>query len=646
MTNPPAGDGSVPDPAPVQAAAAAPAPSAPAAAPAQAPAPSIAAPAPAQPPSVAAPAQAPAPSAAAAAPGTPSEDKRAAHWLLMAAREQIRLGNYDEAMQKVEQARALHIRWGLFDDTPAKVAQAIERARPKAVAVATPDQPRDRRAARARLKEARALLADGRYEQAEALALDVKGWGLSYGLFEDSPSKVAAAARALRRREEVRKSGPKEQPSQGVYEALVQEARQLMAAGQLDQAEAKALQAQRMNVVPALTADRAEAVLHDLAMARARQAPAGGPGGPGGQPVGAMAPAAAAEPASAVAEREGNVLLNQGDSVCAAAKFAEAERLRAQEAAAQGPAPAGGPAPLAGAMPKPAADPSVQKAEGSAPAPVQGLPAPAPVQELPAPLPGPGPPAPTPMEQPTEAPRAVVPATDAPANGAPDTAQAPAPSRGEQLIAEAKALYAHGNFPAAKEMAAKAKATQQGVDAQADELLAQVAQAEQAGALSLYESALDALRKGEHGRARALLTEVAASGSAIDEALLQKVQDLLMKLPKEDATGKAVATDVPALMPDSEALAAQKLNAEVGTMIAEARRLQETDPDKAIALYEQTLEVVKAAEIPETLARTMARRIEVNLELAKKEKIAFDAKMQDQATRAEIEQKRLRVLEA
>ena len=38
--------------------------------------------------------------------------------------------------------------------------------------------------------------------------------------------------------------------------------------GKLDEAEAKARQAQRMNVVPALTADRAESVLHEIAMAR------------------------------------------------------------------------------------------------------------------------------------------------------------------------------------------------------------------------------------------------------------------------------------------------------------------------------------------------------------------------------------------
>src|SRR5262249_51031956 len=121
-----------------------------------------------------------------------------------------------------------------------------------------------------KLKEARAAIAANDFEQAEAIALDVKSWGLTYGMFEDNPDKVAAAARALRRRDAVRNSSPREQPSQGVYDVLVQEARQLMAAGRLDQAEAKAKQAQRMNVVPAVTADRAEAVLHEIAMAKAR----------------------------------------------------------------------------------------------------------------------------------------------------------------------------------------------------------------------------------------------------------------------------------------------------------------------------------------------------------------------------------------
>ena len=109
---------------------------------------------------------------------------------------------------------------------------------------------------------------------------------------------------------------------------------------------------------------------------------------------------------------------------------------------------------------------------------------------------------------------------------------------------------------------------------------------------------------------------------------MQKVQDLLRSSPRRrHRQGHRHRPVAPA--EDAETLAAQKLNAEVGTKIAEARRLQETDPDKAIALYEQTLKAVKAAELPEPLARTMVRRLEVAIELAKKDKVAFDAKMKD-----------------
>ena len=100
------------------------------------------------------------------------------------------------------------------------------------------------------------------------------------------------------------------------------------------------------------------------------------------------------------------------------------------------------------------------------------------------------------------------------------------------------------------------------------------------------------------------------------------------------------------MIPDAEALAAQKLNAEVGTKIAEARRLQETDPEKAIAIYEQTMKAVKASGLSPNLMRPMVRRLEVAIELAKKDKVAFEVKMQDKQQRAEIELKRLRILEA
>src|SRR5262249_1075985 len=139
-------------------------------------------------------------------------------------------------------------------------------------------------------------------------------------------------------------------------------------------------------------------------------------------------------------------------------------------------------------------------------------------------------------------------------------------NRGEQMLNAARTLYKSGNYPAARQMAEQAKAGKLGVDAQADEMLAQISLAEQGGAPNLYESALDEVRKGNKGdvaRARSLLSEVLAAGEGIDDGLRQRAESLLEKLSK-DETGKAVASDRPSPGDDADALNAQKLNAEVG----------------------------------------------------------------------------------
>ncbi|MDR3636471.1 MAG: type II secretory pathway, component PulD, partial [Isosphaeraceae bacterium] len=251
--------------------------------------------------------------------GPAGDNKQEARWKLQKAREMIRLGQYDDAAKSIDEVRAMDIKWGLFDETPAKLAEVLEKARPKGVAAAAvASLPKDKRMAKAKLQEARALLADQRYDQAEAIALDVKSWNLSYGLFDDNPTKVAAAARALRSRERQRSRGPKDQPSQGVYDLLVGESRKLMSAGKLTEAKQKALQAQRMHVVPPLSADRAEDVLQDIMIAQSHQA------------AGATV-ATGAEPASVASEREANELLARGDTQAAAAKLAESDKLRMQE---------------------------------------------------------------------------------------------------------------------------------------------------------------------------------------------------------------------------------------------------------------------------------------------------------------------------
>ena len=233
-------------------------------------------------------ATAPGPAAANQVP--PSIDtKQRGRWLLHEAREQLHLGNYDVAQQKVDEAEALDVKWGLFDDTPAKVTEEIKKSRPRIVVAApavprrisrTIDEPPGTSSVRRGTRS-----ANRQFEQAEAIALDVKSWGLTYGLFEDNPDKVAAAARALRRRDKIRNTPPREQSSQGVYDILVQESRQLISVGKLDEAEAKARMAQRMNVVPPLTADRAESVLHEIAMARAQKAPAAVASRPAAEPA-------------------------------------------------------------------------------------------------------------------------------------------------------------------------------------------------------------------------------------------------------------------------------------------------------------------------------------------------------------------------
>jgi type II secretory pathway component GspD/PulD (secretin) len=544
---------------------------------------------------------------------TPNNPKQQSVWLLRQAREQIGLKNFEAAEAFIAQAEALGLRYTLFDDTPAKVRDDLAKARAEAgpsVAAA----PGDKKTAHARLKEARLALEQGDYRKAHAIAVEVNGWGLHFNALEDSPQKVAAAAVALQRREVARNAGARQQPNPDVYNLLVAEARTLMSQGDLAGAEQRALQAQQSGVVPAVTADRAESVLHDLAMLRARQdAPA---------PAGAAPAAPQGERPSTVAEREADRLLAAQQYEAATAKFAEAERLRAQE---EGTATSLDPVAL-NATPA-VADPALVRTDGAQADPFGADPA-APAAPAADPFGAEAPGAP-----PADPFAGVAPA---PLGGA-DPA-APAAPAGDAL-AQAQALLAAGNYRAAREAAQAAKA--QGAGLEADNLLAQIEQTRQQAAYLLYESALKSLREGQVERSRLILGEL--SESDLDEGMAQKVQDLLIKLPSDPAGHAEVGLGVGE---DVEVVKAQQLNAEISMKVGEARTLMETDPAKAIALLEQTLAAVKAAGLSESVTRGMVQRLNVNIELAKKDKVTFDQKMQDKAYREEIERKRLRIIEA
>ena len=376
----------------------------------------------------------------------------------------------------------------------------------------------------------------------------------------------------------------------------MQESRQYLKAGRLDEAEEKARKAQRMGVVPGLETDRAESVLHEIAMVRAKSQPPAGPVAPAGaDPRGGRTRRASARsqgrPSPSTAEPDGSRRL-----AAAPATDPAVQRIAATE-------PNAGPGPRAPRR-KTAPSPSARD---------RGRPA----------LAGPG------RQRCVKEP-------------APRRRRPPG-NRGEQLLAEAKALYTNANYAAALQLANEAKAGKFGVEAQANELIAQINMAAQARALSLYEEALASLRKGDNQRARGLLTEVAADETFEDESCKPRSRGSSRSSPGAGRAGTPRPTDA---AQDAETLAAQKLNAEVGTKIAEARRYHEIDPDKAIAIYEKTMQGVQGSGLPPELTRPMVRRLEVALELARKDKAQYLVKMVDKKQREEIELKRLRILEA
>ncbi len=615
--------------------------------------------------------------------GTPANnEKQQAMWFVHQAREQMRLGNFDASREFLSKAEALNIKWSLFDDTPARAREDLAKIAPPeaqpGAEVAT--EAGDRRTAKARLKEARAALEQGDYKAAETIAREVESWGHHFTIFEDSPSKILSAAAAVQRRDATRNAGPMTQPNADFYKILVSEARQLMAAGKLDEAAERAQQAQRLNIVPEVTADRAEAVLNDIAMLNAG----------GAMPATTTGELAYAEPASVKAEREANELLAQNQMDAARAKFEEAERLRVQEtgvnlegsevalvdpAAPTDPGVMQAQATPAGLQPQvtnagldpnamPAANPALSPIDAAVaafdpnamPAQPAGLgdPNAAPVDPNAMPVndpalavdPNAAPLEPAPLGDPS-----LLPAADPALAGAepeafdpnapmnleavPSTEPVPVSQPGFDELSQAQAVLAQGNFKAARQLAEQARA--KGVGAEADAMLADIAVKRQQAAYALYDSALTALREHDANRSRAMLQELTGFDD-LDEGMQQRVQDLLLKIPSDDAGHAEVGISAVA---DAEMVKAQQLNVEVGTKVAEARRLLETDPEKAIDLLNQTMTAVKAAGLSESVTKNMTRRVEVAIESAKKDKLVFEEKMKDKAYREQIERKRL-----
>jgi tetratricopeptide (TPR) repeat protein len=60
-----------------------------------------------------------------------TDPKQRARWLLQESREQMALGHYEEAAQKIAEAKALDVKWGFLEESPDKTAKLLERVKAK-----------------------------------------------------------------------------------------------------------------------------------------------------------------------------------------------------------------------------------------------------------------------------------------------------------------------------------------------------------------------------------------------------------------------------------------------------------------------------------------------------------------------------------
>jgi len=204
------------------------------------------------------------------APGgeQPSDNRREADELLGRARQAIKDGQFDQAESLVRRAEGLPVRYGplALGDTPQKVRADLDQARrqgperlsvggypggtpqgyPGAGAAPTAAPPAAAAPAAAPgkadcdrlLVTARQALANGDIRRAKAMVSQAEGMRVSYGVFEDSPAKVAAAVDKFEQVAAERTRGANTETTRRRYaESLMEQAEAMMKWNMLDDAE-------------------------------------------------------------------------------------------------------------------------------------------------------------------------------------------------------------------------------------------------------------------------------------------------------------------------------------------------------------------------------------------------------------------------
>jgi type II secretory pathway component GspD/PulD (secretin)/tetratricopeptide (TPR) repeat protein len=107
------------------------------------------------------------------------------HLLVKQGRDALKAGKVEDAQKLCLQAKAVpNVKWGLFEDTPDKVLDDVQKAR------AT----RDKTEAARLTAEGRRLYEQGKYDEAEKLAVKASALRVNYGVwdFSDKPEKLLA----------------------------------------------------------------------------------------------------------------------------------------------------------------------------------------------------------------------------------------------------------------------------------------------------------------------------------------------------------------------------------------------------------------------------------------------------------------------
>jgi type II secretory pathway component GspD/PulD (secretin) len=182
----------------------------------------------------------------AAARPQPTEPRRKEDRSTTAARQLVHEGydalhknDLEKARKCAELARNMHVAFNWWEDNPDKLLADIQRKTPGAPVVVQAKEKRpmaNQANGHTLVREGRALLRDGKLDQADQFCARAAATQTNWGLFEDSPDKLRSDIQMVR---------AKQNRDESVK--VLADARHLFAQGKLEEAKTKAARAQELH---------------------------------------------------------------------------------------------------------------------------------------------------------------------------------------------------------------------------------------------------------------------------------------------------------------------------------------------------------------------------------------------------------------